>query len=59
MNLILFYSIYGLNLRSCVGRIELYQVSKHSNVSRNYEQWPEMGGESPDFILQVILNIQE
>ena len=30
--------IYGLNLRLCVGWVELYQVSKHPNVSRNHEQ---------------------
>ena len=40
-------TIYGLNLRSCVGWIELYQVSKHSNESRNQ---PEVQGECTDFI---------
>ena len=30
--------IYGLNLCSCVGWVELYHVSKHPIVSRNHEQ---------------------
>ena len=51
--IITFYSIYGLNSRSCVGGVELYQFSKHPNEYGNREQCPELGGESSDFMLQL------
>ena len=53
--IISFHSINGLNLHSCVGRVEPYQVPRHPNVSRNHEQQPGVGdaSESTDFIQRI------
>ena len=56
-----FHSIRGLTSCSCVGRVELYQVPKYLDVSRNYEQYPELGlgGEYTDLNHKLILDFQE